>query len=59
MLQEISNSGLNYFNSIKVRLEQNYEKNLSIRQTNFNSIKVRLEQSAGPEANILISISIP
>ena len=32
-----------YFNSIKVRLKQNYEKNLSIRQTNFNSIKVRLK----------------
>ena len=36
-----------YFNSIKVRLEQNDRQRGRVRKVDFNSIKVRLELTAG------------
>ena len=45
---------LQYFNSIKVRLEQQKQKLASARKNYFNSIKVRLEQEAGLNPNLMM-----
>ena len=52
-------SGIENFNSIKVRLEPLHSVMLIILPRHFNSIKVRLERVTGQDVDAIYNISIP